>query len=131
MNPPTVSTATYAEAAGISTREVRKRIANGSLAGKRSPSGGYRVAWAAYEEALTGSSDAPSTPTGRDRPRVQRAAMGAVRGMWTFILPGLGFALTWAIDNLVDLGVFSLPVSLALGAFFYALKRYLFPDTTF
>lgn len=61
--------------------------------------------------------------------RKQLFSMATIRGMWTFILPGIGFALTWGVDNIVDLGVYSLPVSLALGAFLYSLKKYLFPDT--
>jgi hypothetical protein len=57
--------------------------------------------------------------------------MGVVRGVWTFILPGLGFVVTWLTDMERITVYFSVPVALVLGAFLYALKRYFWPDTEF
>lgn len=68
---------------------------------------------------------------GRARPRKQRAGMAAIRGLWTFVLPGVGFVLTYLIDNIINLGIVTLPVALAIGAVAYSLKRYWFPDSTF
>jgi len=69
--------------------------------------------------------------TGRARPRKQRAKMSVIRGVWTFILPGLGFVVTWLTDMERITVYFSVPVALVLGAFLYALKRYFWPDTEF
>lgn len=63
------------------------------------------------------------------RNRGSKAEVG-IRAMWTFIFPGIGFALEWLvdIDKLIGFG-FGVPVALGVGAGLYALKRYYFPDT--
>lgn len=128
-HPRWVNTATYAEAAGVTERTVRERIARGEIkATRKSERAQYRIPWSEYEHVAP---PAPQPPSGRERPRKERAVMAAIRGAWTFVLPGLGFAITWGVDNIISLGLWSLPVSLAFGSFLYALKRYLFPDSTF
>lgn len=70
--------------------------------------------------------------TGRARPRKQRDKMAGVRAFWTFVFPGIGFALTYVadIDRLREFGI-AIPVAIALGAALYAAKRYWWPDTEF
>lgn len=71
-------------------------------------------------------------PTGRARPRRERAKMAAIRGMWTAVSIGIAFAVDYAAD--IDrLREFGLPAvgAIAVGAGLYAAKKYFWPDTTF
>jgi len=68
--------------------------------------------------------------TGRARPKKERLEMAAIRGAWTFLLPGVGFAVVWAADNFTNLGI-PLWVGLPIGAICYSLKKFYFPDTRF
>ena len=69
-------------------------------------------------------------PIGRARPRKQRLGMAAIRGMWTFLLPGIGFGIVWAADNFTSFGI-PLWAGLPFGALCYSAKRYWWPDSTF
>jgi hypothetical protein len=57
--------------------------------------------------------------------------MAAIRAIWTFVFPGIGFALEWLVDvdKLIGFGL-AIPVALGIGAGLYSLKRYLSPDST-
>ena len=71
-----------------------------------------------------------NTPKGRARPKKQRAGMAAIRGVWTFLLPGLGFGVAFLVDNFTSLNI-PLWVGLPIGALAYSAKRYWWPDSTF
>ena len=60
----------------------------------------------------------------------QRTVMGAIRAMWTAVLPGVGFALTAVIDQYTALDV-PMWVGIVIGAVAYGVKRALLPDGTF
>ena len=66
---------------------------------------------------------------GRKRPKKQRAGMAAIRWIYTFTFPGLGFIVTFVADNFMNLGIARVPVALVIGAFAYSLKRYWSPDS--
>ncbi len=53
-----------------------------------------------------------------------------IRAFWTFVFPGIGFALEWLvdIDKLVGFGL-SVPLALGIGAGLYSLKRWAYPDS--
>ena len=53
-----------------------------------------------------------------------------IRGMWTFIFPGLGFAITYAVDQWTSLGVPTW-VGLVIGSVCYMIKKRVWPNTTF
>lgn len=40
----------------------------------------------------------PRTPSRRRYTRRQRRAKAAVRGLWTFLMPGIGLVVAWAAD---------------------------------
>lgn len=65
------------------------------------------------------------------RTRKQRARMAAIRAVWAFLLPGIGFAVEYLadIDRLREIGL-AVPLALGIGAALYAAKRYWWPDTT-
>ena len=67
-------------------------------------------------------------PTGRARPRGSWSAV-AIRGLWTFVFPGLGFAITYVVDQWTTLG---LPTwtGLVIGSVCYMLKKRYFPAST-
>lgn len=77
----------------------------------------------------------PRRPPSRHRyTRRQRRAKAAVRGLWTFLMPGLGLVVAWAADLSNVLGCseyITLPVGLAIGALAYSAKRYFWPDEEF
>jgi len=49
--------------------------------------------------------------------------------MWTFVFPGLGFAITYAVDEWTSLGVPTW-VGLLIGSVCYMVKKRFFPNTT-
>jgi len=71
-----------------------------------------------------------TTPKGRARPKKQRAKMAAIRAVWSAVLPGIGFAVTYLadIDRLREFGL-AIPVAIGIGAGLYAAKKYIWPDT--
>ena len=52
----------------------------------------------------------------------------AIRGLWTFVFPGLGFAIAYAVDEWTSLG---LPTwtGLLIGSVCYMAKKRWFPDS--
>ena len=63
-------------------------------------------------------------------PRNSRGSWSAVaiRGMWTFALPGIGFAITYAVDQWTSFG---LPTwtGLVIGSVAYMVKKRYFNST--
>lgn len=68
---------------------------------------------------------------GRARPRRQRRRMAAIRALWSFVMPAIGFIVTYVAESWANLGIAQVPIALALGALAYGAKRYWFPDTEF
>jgi len=69
--------------------------------------------------------------TGRARPKKERREMAAIRWMWTFILPGIAFAIEFLSENFMNLGIAKIPIALVVGATAYSIKKYYWPDTKF
>ena len=68
--------------------------------------------------------------TGRERPKKERAKAAVIRGIWSALLPGVGFAVTYLadIDRLREFGI-AIPIAIGIGAVLYSAKKYWFPDT--
>jgi hypothetical protein len=59
----------------------------------------------------------------------QENAAAGIRGVWTFIMPGVGFIVVYMLENIMTLGWFSTPLALGIGGLLYAIKKKAFPDT--
>lgn len=52
----------------------------------------------------------------------------AIRGMWSFLLPGVSWGVIFALDNLTGIGI-PMWACIPAGAVLYATKKRFFPNT--
>ena len=60
-----------------------------------------------------------------------RALMGAIRGGWTVVFMGAGFAVSYVADQFSGLPFDSPWTGVVIGALCYGIKRAVWPDGTF
>lgn len=117
----------YARMSGIPYNKVRRMLRDGGIKGQK-VDGRWYVDSSELETLLTRKA---LEARGESRPKKERAKAAAIRWVWTFVFPGIGFALDWItdFDKLIGFGL-SVPIALAVGATLYSIKKYKWPDTT-
>ena len=131
-NPRYVSTAVYAEAAGVTERTVRDRIDRGELEATQGAAGApWRIPWAVYKVVAPDEPVAPESPSkhtdGGEMETINFPVLKAF--VIDLATTAVTLAVTWMTipDNLSQAGVsdFVAPVVAALaGAALVALRRY-------